>query len=195
MYCVPLTSLNAVLTKKTHGEEEMINKTNTTFESKLWQEQFNAMDRAFKLEERKCIFVVALFGAGGISSVTGASDDFAYLYFLIPLVAIAFDVLILSQKYSVRRIGYFLCKNSCFDLERGWESFVGNHREQKVHIGTEIFTIISFAASFVILFKFKYHEDIGEVPALAFIWFGLLLTMGAFSKFSRHLQISNLYKD
>lgn len=84
------------------------------FESKLWQEQFNAMERAFKLEERKCLFVVSLFGIGGASFVGGVSKGFAYLYFLIPLVAVAFDVLILSQKYAIRRIGYFLSQYSFF---------------------------------------------------------------------------------
>jgi len=173
----------------------MLDESNKTFESKLWQEQFNAMDRAFKFEERKCIFVVALFSAGGISSVPNIPDDFAYLYFLIPLAAIGFDALILSQKYAVMRIGCFLSENSNYDMEREWEKFVANHREGKMRIGTEIFTALSFGASFMMLLKIKYHGNIEEVPSLAFLWFVLLLTISRVSNVSRNRQIANLDKN
>jgi hypothetical protein len=166
----------------------------TDFESKLWKEQFNAMERAFKLEERKCIFVVALFGIGGVGFVNGINNSLFYLYFLVPLIAIAFDVLILSQKYSIRRIGYFLSISSRFDLERDWENFVDKNRENRVSVGAETFTILSFATSFWVILDKLYDSTFHNIPYVAYAWFILLLIFSVWATYSRTQLILKLKK-
>ncbi|MCI5124163.1 MAG: hypothetical protein D3925_06725 [Candidatus Electrothrix sp. AR5] len=60
------------------------------------------MEKSFKLEERKNSFVIGLFGFGGLSFLNDNLKQLLYLYYFIPFVTIAYDLLILSQKYTIK---------------------------------------------------------------------------------------------
>ncbi len=156
------------------------------FEKKLWQEQVNAMERNYKMEERKNTFIIALFGFGSFSFWSSAPKDLIYLYYFIPLFSIAIDSSILSQKYSVRRIGRFLGLNIRFQMERDWGKFVDNHRESKIQVGTEVFNFLSFMASICMIYKYHYNEKICDIPVLVYIWFILLIALELYSKLRIH---------
>ena len=78
---------------------------------------------------RKFSFVTVLLGAGSLRKLldgdTVFSLDFAPLLFLVPIVAIAFDLIILSEDYRIKRAGEFLrARASDIDEdEREWENF------------------------------------------------------------------------
>lgn len=164
------------------------------FEKKLWQEQFNAMERSYKMEERKNTFIIALFGFGSFSFWPNAPKDLIYLYNFIPLFAIALDSSILSQKYSVRRIGRFLGLNSRFQMERDWEKFVDKHRESKIQVGTEVFNFLSFIASLWMICKYQCNGQVRDIPVPVYIWFSILVVFELYSKSRIHRRISKLPK-
>lgn len=158
---------------------------------KLRREQFIAMERGFKLEEKKIFLVVALFGIGGYGLNINNPKDFSYLYYLIPLLAISFDALMALQKFSVRRIGIFLKLNSDDPMERKWEDFVNKHRDNFLRFGTDGFTILTFGASLWLIFKYGHGETFSSIRPFEYIWFGLL---GGLSIYTRWRSIKQMDK-
>lgn len=154
-----------------------------TFNKKLWQEQLNAMAKGFRLEERKNLFVVTIFGIAGYGSVSSDPNHFYYLYYLVPMVTVGFDDLMLSQKYAVRRIGYFLKLNSNYELEKNWELFVEKKREKRLRLGAETFTLLSFLASIWLIVEIHYEGKFNNVPIVSYLWFIILFGFGFYSKF------------
>ncbi len=156
------------------------------FVNKLWQEQSNAMEKSFKLEERKIIFVLALFGVGGYgyNFVSDKQNELIYLYYLVPLAAVAFDFLISSQKYAVRRVGAFLCLKSIYDLEHRWEEFVNEKRENHALTGSDIFSYLSFVASFglVVMQHFNKYTCNTSLLVIDCTWFGMLIVLAVYAK-------------
>lgn len=146
----------------------------------LRREIEHTMERSFKLEERKIIFVIGLFGLGGFNisiffpGHSGISS-LPHLFFLAPFLAILFDILIIKQKFSIRRIGAFLEKNSNDNLEKKWEEFVSDNREEESfnysHIG---FTCITIAASFIAIIS---NKDYG-FPYIEYITIFWLIVIG-----------------
>jgi hypothetical protein len=172
------------------------------FVNKLWQEQSNAMEKSFKLEERKIIFVLALFGVGGYGYkfVGDIQNELIYLYYLVPLAAVAFDFLISSQKYAVRRVGAFLCLNSIYDLEYRWEEFVNVKRENHTLTGSDIFTSLSFIASFGLVIVQHYNKCVcisSQLVQLAMdcMWFGILIALAVYAKKRNLNELSKLKEE
>lgn len=160
---------------------------------KLRQEQFDTMERSFKSEEKKILFILALFGVGGYN--TGMMKEFGYLYYFIPLLAIAFDVLITRQAFSVRRIGVFLREHSTDLLEKEWETFVDKHRDKCYRFGIDAFTIISFGASVWLVFKYIHEEKFCGIKTFEYqeyIWFVLLACVGIYTRYSSLKRIKKL---
>jgi hypothetical protein len=164
------------------------------FKNKLWEEQLNAMDRGFKLEERKNLFVVALFGVGGYGLSNDTHSLFIYLYYLVPLVAVGFDALMLSQKYSVRRIGCFLRLHSDSELEKRWEEFVSKHREKRLRLGAETFTALTFLASLWLIIDYRYNRDLRNIPVPVCLWYLALVVFSVYSKRRNKHLIKELEK-
>lgn len=189
------------------------------FESKLWQEQFNAIERSFKLEQRKIIFVIALFGLGGYGKEV-AVNQFYYLYYLVPLVAIAFDCLIFSQKHTVRRIGGFLSRHSTFSKERKWEAYLSGkkekkekkHRDKFFYRGQNIFTVLTFLASSALVIKNIVDKNKNIVDKIitcdmsemiefyillitTLVWFLALPTIAYYIHTQSETQLAKLDKD
>lgn len=158
------------------------------------QEQFDTMERGFKVEERKILFVIALFGIGGYGYNENIMKNFGYLYYLIPLLAIAFDVLIARLNFSVRRIGVFLRGHST-SLDGDWESFVHKYRDSYFRFGTDIFTIITFLASIWLVFKYIHKENFSNINYFEYFWYLLLIVIGFCARFHNFKRIQKLESD
>jgi hypothetical protein len=77
-----------------------------------------------QLIRHKIAFVIGLFGIGSVK-FSPHVNTVALLY-MVPLVAIAFDMYIVGKEFRVRRAGAFFLKHfaKAPDNERDWEAFV-----------------------------------------------------------------------
>jgi hypothetical protein len=120
----------------------------------LYEEKNIHKGHRFSLVQRKLFFIGTLLGFGSLSILRDDSYiNFSILVYLVPFMAIAYDIFIFAEDYKVKRVGAFLrnkCKNTCQD-EKKWESFVYNNREPLAVFGTVFLTILAFFAAVVIL--------------------------------------------
>ena len=150
----------------------------TNFADKLRQEQQQTMERGFKIEEQKIIFVIALFGIGGVNVVGGdVHGEFMHVWYLAPFIAVFFDMLASLQKYSVRRIGAFLRNCSNDKLEKDWESFVVEKRDNVLLLEADGFTLLTFCASSWMIFRYIHDSTIANIHIVEWLWMLILLIL------------------
>ncbi|MGZ4873855.1 MAG: hypothetical protein ACXV5R_01685 [Candidatus Angelobacter sp.] len=115
----------------------------------------------------KISFVTAVLGFGSIR----VNDIFSiyHAFYLAPLVATFFDVLIMGEHLSVRRMGAFLRYRSPSHLEREYQSFVQDQRDVFRKYGLIGFTSLSWIASMALL---RAAKGVLSKPDLA--WFGIV---------------------
>ena len=82
----------------------------------LHREISETQERRHKLDVLKIAFVTALLGFGAVK-IKDITTFYQVLY-LAPLVAVFFDLLVVGQHFSIRRIGAFLRLHSKSMLEK-----------------------------------------------------------------------------
>jgi hypothetical protein len=127
--------------------------------------------RRHKLDLFKITFVTALLGFGSVK--VGEILSFYQTLYLVPLVAVFFDLLIMGEHFSIRRIGAFLRLHSPDSLEREWQKFVGDNRDRFFKSGSRGFTMLSYIGAIALLHKAK-----GNLNWPEWIWF--IVILGAF---------------
>src|SRR5438552_3432657 len=115
---------------------------------KIHSEIAETQKRRFQLYVLKIGFVTALLGFGGIH-IQEVSSFYQALY-LVPLVAVFFDLLIMGEHISIRRMGTYLRLHSEED-EKTYEDYVMRHRDKFITVGLVGFTTLSFVAAFFLL--------------------------------------------
>jgi 8-oxo-dGTP pyrophosphatase MutT (NUDIX family) len=166
---------------------------NSEFIQHLHEEKLHTLNNRSKYVVQKLVFVTGLMGIGSLS--LGDADavfDFGYLLFLAPYVAVAFDLYILAEDYSVKRIGAFLLATSRSDLERRWEDWVSEHRDMFALLAMPILTTIVLLGSMAIVYVL---EDFTQAflfvkvnSAVFWIWSGLALVL-SWSLFIYYLKL------
>jgi hypothetical protein len=131
-----------------------MSEASNPFPPVLRQELIHAKEQGQKITERKSLSVLALLGLGSLQ--LGPLTDTYQLLFIVPLIALCFDVLELEQKFCVRRIGAFLEHFSDNMLEREWESYVNDRRGGfSLSIGEHILSLLAYLAPMVLLFHIR----------------------------------------
>jgi hypothetical protein len=138
------------------------------FSECLRQEILHHKEKRSTFILQKLAFMTSLFGVGFLKT-----NDFNLyrLFYVIPLVAVAYDVFISAEDFKVKRAGMFIRRNAiCFtECELKWEIFVNTNREPWAAYASLVLTIISFLASAVIAgISFP-------IPVGGFIAWGLLI--------------------
>jgi len=131
---------------------------------KLHLELSETQARRHKLDVLKISFVTTLLGFGGIKLQDSVA--FFQLLYLVPLVSVLFDLLVMGQHYSIRRIGAFLRLSSQDQIERDFEVFVSRRRDSFFKWGSQGFTILSYLASGALLWVTK-----GSLTSFEWSWF------------------------
>ena len=108
--------------------------TETEFIKHLRAEKFNAQESRSKYTLQKLSYATVLLGVGSLNVdilQIGALGpiNLGFLLYLVPWVALAFDLYIMGEDYSVKRFGAFLGANSPDGLERHWERWVSRNRD------------------------------------------------------------------
>jgi len=138
------------------------------FIQKLHKEIAETQLRRHKLDILKIAFITTLLGFGSLK-LRDLSSFYPLLY-LVPLVGVFFDLLIMGEHYSIRRIGVFIRLKSEDKLEKQFERYVSRKRDKFFKNGSRCFTVLSILAAMVILFSIK-----GQLLWIDYVWFGLIL--------------------
>jgi 8-oxo-dGTP diphosphatase len=136
-------------------------------ENALRNEILEAIKHRQTLDLAKISFVTALLGLGSIDLTNqGIPKEILYL---APLVAIFFDMLIMGQTFSIRRLGAFLQTHSSDPLEAEYETYVSQHRDNYFKYGSSAITVISLFAA-IILFLDAGKIAIRTLASSGAIW-------------------------
>lgn len=109
------------------------------FMKKLYDEKLKHKDQRMTLVLHKMLFIIGFLGIGNIQI---KSIELQYITILSPLISLAYDIYIHSENYKIRRIGKFVKENFMCSVEKEWEDFVTNKRENSPWIASFIITLI-----------------------------------------------------
>jgi hypothetical protein len=117
-------------------ERRARSQADAEFLHRLREEALHHKQRRASLVLQKLTFVVALFGVvvlrtpATLGTPVSLLDDFYWLLYALPFVALAYDVYICAEDYKVKRIGtFFRTSRHMAPCEREWEVYVNDHRE------------------------------------------------------------------
>lgn len=148
----------------------------------LREEKLKAQETRSSYTQKKLAYVTALLGIG----VLGIEQfDLNPVLYLVPFVAAAFDLYILAEDYSVKRIGAYLQVRSSAPVEEDWEDWVGRNRDPFALVAMPILSTLMLAGAAVII----WITSGGSVPTLYWPWLvvGLLPSWFLFFLY-RHLR-------
>ena len=161
--------------------------TSAKFREQLRAEQQMHKDHRFKYVIYKLSFVTALFSIGTVGL---ENDILISLVYLVPIVALCYDIYIFAEDYKVKRIGIFLLdtykdpkidektKVVISDLEIAWERWLQAHRERLASRASLIITVIVTIGSVFVLSIDIYKEGSLLKLYLSTVW---LLTVMIFT--------------
>ena len=134
------------------------------FITHLREEKLNAQQARSAYTQRKLAFGAALLGVGALSFQQLNLNLNPVLY-LVPFVAAAFDLYILGEDFSVKRIGSFLRERGS-QVERDWENLVSQNRDPFAPIAMPILSSLMALGAAVII----WIASAGHVPILFWPW-------------------------
>jgi hypothetical protein len=128
-------------------------KNDQEFLQTLHKEKIRAQEERANLVQKKLAFITVLFGIGSVNIGFQIEDLFWLLYF-VPLVAICFDLYIMSADSRIKLIGAFLGRHPQSDAgkaEQEWERFCTVHRDNIAPSANIIFSIIGTLCSAILI--------------------------------------------
>ena len=146
----------------------------TDFLKHLRSEKLKAQESRTTYTLKKLTYATTLLGLGSLKidieqiTTTGPMNLGCLLY-LAPLVALAFDLYVLAEDYSVKRFGAFLGQNSPDALERQWEKWVSKYRDPFAPFAMPALTTLLLIAAALIIW-------IGEAAKGPVFWGWLIVT-------------------
>jgi hypothetical protein len=112
----------------------------------LREEKLAAQQTRSSYTQRKLAYGTMLFSLG-LGSTRVAQLDLKPLLYLVPFVATAFDLYILAEDYSVKRIGAFLGARTVEALEKDWEAWVSRNRDPFAPVAMPILSTLLLVGS------------------------------------------------
>jgi hypothetical protein len=146
----------------------------------LREEKLKAQETRSDYTQKKLAYVTALLGIGVLKI---EQLDLNPVLYLVPFVAAAFDLYILAEDYSVKRIGAYLRAHSSEAVEQTWEAWVTRNRDSFALIAMPILSSLMLAGAAIII----SIASGGNIPALYWPWLvvGLLPSWALFFLYRR----------
>ena len=146
----------------------------------LREEKLKAQGTRSSYTQKKLAYVTALLGVGVLKIEV---LDLNPVLYLVPFVAAAFDLYILAEDYSVKRIGAWLREFSGLPLEHDWEKWVSENRDPFALIAMPILSTLMLAGAAILI----CITCGGDVPAVFWPWLvvGLLPSWALFYKYRK----------
>jgi len=116
----------------------------------LHEEKIRTQNERTQLITMKLAFIIVLFGLSSVNMKIDFADIFWLLYF-VPLVAISYDLYIMSADSRIKRVGIFLGRNPVSlagKAEKEWERFCTSYRDGMAPSANMFFsTIVTLGAA------------------------------------------------
>ncbi len=145
------------------------------FSAKLRDEMQQMQVRRHAFVMRKLSFCISLLGISAIApSVDAHMVDTATLLYLVPVVAIAFDLYIVSEDHGVKCAAAFLRLplSGASEQETQWEHFVQQHRRKFSPFSNFVVSLIMLLGSTLLLMQRGHYNGIALT-----IWATTVLAM------------------
>ena len=120
------------------------------FLSDLQEEKLKHKQHRYEFVKQKLFFIIGLSGLGSLEKI--GEIDLTYLLFLVPLVAIAFDIYIVAEDFKVKRIGAYILREfhgapvyiweELLDRKTHWRE--GSARYASLGLTTVIFLFVAY---------------------------------------------------
>lgn len=155
------------------NEVETQAQADMDFAGRLRQEIEQGQARRHEYSLRKMGFSTGLLGVGALNvPFSGGQLDLSPLLWLVPLVALGFDLYIVAEDFGVKRAGAFLRlpESGASEAEQNWESvFVVEHSSPFAALAFFLVTLIVMVAALALLI------EVGAKPALLAAWVTVLV--------------------
>jgi hypothetical protein len=156
---------------------------NAAFLESLYEEKLRHKDHRHTFVVQKLLFIIGLFGLGVLEIKGGGEHNIlfnnGFLLYLVPFVALAYDVYIFAEDFKVKRVGLFVrtrAKMTGVD-EMAWEKWVSSHREGMAERASKALTWIAFITSIILIFLLRSTDPFNWGNSVFyFIW--LILSLG-----------------
>jgi hypothetical protein len=138
----------------------------------LHKEKIRTQNERANLVQKKLAFITVFFGIGSVNFGFRIEGFFWILYF-VPLVAICFDLYIMSADSRIKRIGAFLGRHPQSDAgkaEQEWERFCTVHRDNIALFANIIYSIIGTLCSAILI-----HAQQSLIHVYMQLWFSIWL--------------------
>ena len=118
----------------------------------IHEEKLNTMKEREKYARDKILFILGIMGFGSLNFGVSGFKSGEILY-IVPLVAIGYDLYINAYDEGIKRIGAFLrSPNSCSsNCEKDYEIYVATKRGKYAPIANVLFSLIGTIGAFIIV--------------------------------------------
>jgi hypothetical protein len=102
-------------------------RTNDSFLSDLRQEIFQAQKRRGQILTLKLSFISGFFGIGSFDKIanSGLEINANYVFYIIPFIALIFDLYLMGEDYGIKRAGQFIKESAETPrVEKEWEAYI-----------------------------------------------------------------------
>jgi hypothetical protein len=142
----------------------------------LHEEKIRTQNERTQLITMKLAFIAVLFGLSSVNMGIGINiADIFWLLYFVPLVAISYDLYIMSADSRIKRVGIFLGRNPVSlagKAEREWERFCASYRDGMAPSANLFFsTIVTLGAAAFIHTQGCWTEKIMR------LWFAIWLVV------------------
>ncbi len=144
----------------------------------LHEEKIRTQNERADYVTRKLAFVTVLFGISSVDMGIKIADLCWLLYF-VPLVAISYDLYIMSADSRIKRIGIFLGRHPVSHAgtaEREWERFCVAYRDGLAPSANMFFSVIVTVAAAVFV-----HSQLPVLISGMKLWFASWLAISLFA--------------
>jgi hypothetical protein len=140
----------------------------------LHEEKIRTQNERAKLITMKLAFITVLFGLSSVNMKIEIADIFWLIYF-VPLVAISYDLYIMSADSRIKRVGVFLGRHPVSlagRAEQEWERFCTSYRDSMAPSANMFFSVIVTlgAAAFI-------HTQQSWTERFIRLWFAVWLVL------------------
>ena len=140
----------------------------------LHEEKIRTQNERTQLITMKLAFITVLFGLSSVNMRIDIADIFWLLYF-VPLVAISYDLYIMSADSRIKRVGIFLGRNPVSlagKAEKEWERFCTSYRDGMAPSANMFFsTIVTLGAAAFI------RSQAGLAEKFMKLWFAVWIVI------------------
>lgn len=141
-----------------------MNDQEIQFIEHLHNEKISAQETRSKYVIKKLVFATVLLGAG---SSNISNYDFEALLYIVPFLAIVFDLYILGEDYGIKRLGIFLKETTTVSLEEKWEIWVHDNRDKFSAISMPFLTSLICVSAYSILYLIPQAKKVAVTPEKA----------------------------